>query len=679
MKTMLWKELRENLKWAALALAAMVAAEFYALFRGRSDYGGSLTLCDPAFLMVTSFGCATVGAALGVLQFLPELRRDQWAALLHRPVSRSVIFFGKVLAGLLLCLAATVLPFVASVVFAAVPGQFAVPLVPGMALPGSSDLLLGPLFYFAAVLLCLHRGRWFGSRGLAALSVVPVFALHIMSGWIFLAPLLASVALLLAAWGAMRSRESMSGRPWPGRAAFLLALVTGAATAWLLLGEGLEFVTTRNAPVDFDYAQFEVTRDGQILLASQHGDATSVTNLNGKPVTDERYVGNNSYGNLCQMLPLVYLNFRYQSEAYLRREPRNLRNYVQEIDENSGAKETWFRLMRENYFIGFDNLSRRCAGIFDAEGFKPPGSVPKPFYARVQPSEYARSTPYYFWAGPQVYALDPLERTMTPVFNAQNDGILSLLPMRGEPTDPKPSVLAIGMKDSFLLVKPSGGVTGPIPYPHDTASWPNIWITTNLKLNRTYVQSSQAFYPAGPQGARADSVEFLDELDAQGRILHAYNRSSPAYFAAERSWVQRLFAGAVPPLPAFADWLYSRAFPSDADEVFPDTFSVGIPLPRDLAVASAVGLLLGGIAFAWARGAGYTRGRAARWALFILCFGLPGLAAFRLGSDWPACIRCPRCGRKRPIEKERCPHCHEPWPAPERTGAEIIQLEKAGA
>ena len=48
------------------------------------------------------------------MQILPELRRDQWAALLHRPVPRGTIFFGKVIAGLLLYLLATAIPFLLS-------------------------------------------------------------------------------------------------------------------------------------------------------------------------------------------------------------------------------------------------------------------------------------------------------------------------------------------------------------------------------------------------------------------------------------------------------------------------------------------------------------------------------------------------------------------------------------
>lgn len=92
MKALIWKELRENIGWALLAMLALGAAEFYGLHHTEQSpnfrFNDGITLCKKPFLMVTMFGCAAAGLALGFLQVLPELKRDRWAALLHRPVSR---------------------------------------------------------------------------------------------------------------------------------------------------------------------------------------------------------------------------------------------------------------------------------------------------------------------------------------------------------------------------------------------------------------------------------------------------------------------------------------------------------------------------------------------------------------------------------------------------------------
>jgi hypothetical protein len=150
MKAMIWKEMRENFKWALLGFLGLLLAEIYALAGEQKSFSPQLgiSLCGTAFLMMSSMGCAVVGGALGVAQILPERRRDQWAALLHRPVRREVIFFGKVATGLLLYFLATGLPLLASTWYAATPRNFPAPFVPGLMLPGASDLLLGVVFFF---------------------------------------------------------------------------------------------------------------------------------------------------------------------------------------------------------------------------------------------------------------------------------------------------------------------------------------------------------------------------------------------------------------------------------------------------------------------------------------------------------------------------------------------------
>ena len=230
MKTLLWKEWRENAKWAALAFLGLLLAEIYTLSSQRqqsSDNYTDLTICSSGFLLVSAFGCAAAGAALAALQILPELRRDRWAALLHRPVSRGAIFLGKAVAGLALYLGAVGLPFAASVAYVAVPGQFAAPLVPGMLLPGLNDLAFGAAVYLAALLLCLHRGRWPGSRGAAGAAVAALFALHLTTMWPWLLAAACAAVFGLAARSALLGNGPAQDGPWLGRLAFFLVVFAG--------------------------------------------------------------------------------------------------------------------------------------------------------------------------------------------------------------------------------------------------------------------------------------------------------------------------------------------------------------------------------------------------------------------------------------------------------------------
>jgi len=177
MRALIWKELRENILWALLAMLALGATEIYALHHMRYaedfEYQGGITLCKKSFLTVTMFGYAAAGLALGLLQVLPELQRDRWAALLHRPMPRGRLYWGKAVAGLMLyCLAAGA-PFLFAVWRVVTPGNFATPFVPGMITPGLADLAVGLCYYFAALLLALQSGH-------LAWRALPLFAaLHV--------------------------------------------------------------------------------------------------------------------------------------------------------------------------------------------------------------------------------------------------------------------------------------------------------------------------------------------------------------------------------------------------------------------------------------------------------------------------------------------------------------------
>jgi ABC-type transport system involved in multi-copper enzyme maturation permease subunit len=101
-RAIIWKEWRENFKWAVLGALAIGLA--MVLSRSMGEWvvfgQGDASICSASFLMVTVIGSAAVGAVLGFLQVVLELHRDQWGFLLHRPITRTSIFLGKVVGGL---------------------------------------------------------------------------------------------------------------------------------------------------------------------------------------------------------------------------------------------------------------------------------------------------------------------------------------------------------------------------------------------------------------------------------------------------------------------------------------------------------------------------------------------------------------------------------------------------
>ena len=61
------------------------------------------------------------------------------------------------------------------------------------------------------------------------------------------------------------------------------------------------------------------------------------------------------------------------------------------------------------------------------------------------------------------------------------------------------------------------------------------------------------------------------------------------------------------------------------------------------------------------------------WAVFHLCFGVPGLLTELSVEEWPARETCPACKRLRGVDREKCPHCGAEFPPPEKTGAEVFE------
>src|SRR5258706_15962610 len=130
MKFLFYKELRENFK---LAVPVIFLLTIFCMFAAWD--GGENALLSSEFLRMISVGCAGAAAALGWLQIHHERPRDLWAFLVHRPITRTEIFFAKIFAGLLLYFSAIGLPMFGYFIWVRVPGHLSGPFGWGMILP----------------------------------------------------------------------------------------------------------------------------------------------------------------------------------------------------------------------------------------------------------------------------------------------------------------------------------------------------------------------------------------------------------------------------------------------------------------------------------------------------------------------------------------------------------------
>ncbi|HSI11338.1 MAG TPA: hypothetical protein VK961_04810 [Chthoniobacter sp.] len=528
MKTIIWKELRENLKWAALAILCLTLAQTFALYQQRdnvSSIDSNVTLCSSAYLLVGLVGCVIVGAGLGILQILPEQNRDRWAALLHRPISRSTLFLGKVAAGLLLYLLATLIPLLVSVVYVAMPGQFPTPFIPGMIVPAASNVALGVAFYSLALLVSLTRGRRFGRRALLVLSVLPLFVFHFLTPWIFLPPLVLSLLLLTAACGVMSGNGSVRSGFVTARFGFNLVMVFAVESALVLLLLAVIILSQlgHQDSADSVTRHFVVSREGKVLLNHYAGGSfKNLTELDGTSITDERYTGNEAGANL--IYP-SFLTSNLKSELVFSQAeigsgpPREAQNYLEVVQGTQGEGEYWYYLVGKNYFVGYDKLNRRPAGICDRDGFHSVGTTPKPFPIPLANFSRGSDLPPLFWAEGQLYRMDFGDRRMQRLFTAPTGRIYAVM---GLSSGNKTIYFALALENSLQLLDPLGAPIVSIPYSHDVNVWNSLSACTLPGGDRIFVQytpddklSMDLSLPARPT--------FFDEYDRQGKLLHSYS------------------------------------------------------------------------------------------------------------------------------------------------------------
>jgi hypothetical protein len=674
MKSMIWKELRENARWGALAFFALLLGEIYALSGMRSGYFGmtsGIALCGSTFLFVSAFGCCAVGAMLGMVQILPELRRDQWASLLHRPVPRSAIFFGKVVAGLLIYIAATGLPLLVSMGYVALPGRVPAPFLPQTAIPATSDLLLGGVFYFAALLLALHRGRWVGSKAIIVLGAVAILMLHLAGGWPFLLPVLAMVVLFLAAWGAMEG--SLGLRPRLSVWALGLFLLLGAQTALLMIGAALHGLQ-RDSSRDLSTTRMVIAFDGAVMLSTSSGKdrSTVLTDMEGKPITDERYTSNGQYNN--ELYPSNLANRERASFGGYWWRARSSEDWVELLTFNYGTPELWYLIKgQRSYFVGYDRMSGRCLGYCDADGFKGADAPIRPFASEPQ-GERVQNLPCLYWVGSKLFTVDFGDRQLTPIADFGSERIYGALRY---PNNADQTRIAVALESEIRFFDSHGALLTSTPYAHDLHQWPVIGITATADFSRTFVQYAPDYFTYTPG---RPLVQHLDAFDGQMQRIASYTHDE-TIFVMPTTWVEYFGYLTNMPVPSWY-WTLRTQMAEAAGKRPEPTFSdtivasvVGLDMGnRSISMLCGFAVLLGVGAGVWARRVGLTRGQTIGWIATTLVFGLPGFLAFRMCTAWPTQVRCPQCGQLRPAEAEACPRCRQIWQAVAPTGAEIFEV-----
>ncbi|SDT92187.1 hypothetical protein SAMN05444156_0764 [Verrucomicrobium sp. GAS474] len=537
MKTLFWKEWRENVRWACLGMALFGAALAYVLHELISplnpyDHPEYESLCAPLFLTVTMWGGIVGGFLLGLLQTLPERAADRWAFLVHRPMTAGSIFAGKAAAGLALYLLATVPPFLAAVAWVAVPGNIRSPFVPATMTPGAIDLACGIAWYFAGMLVGLREVRWWGTR-LLPVAAAWLVTWHAQERWeagrVVGYVAYVGAALALAAWAVTTTSGGLRRLPRTGR---LGLFVTAALGGYALLSQGggllLPALLDPKEPRGI-YRRYEITRDGRPFLRTDDRNAGKITytDLTGQTLVEPR-------------LSAWDFSFHYFAEdsqltSELRRPGtlphnqayRSIQHYMEggrsgsELGSDGRPLPEWFYLPGERALVGYGYVHRRplvrLGGSVGADG-----SAVAPF------PEAAFTFQGDGLAFPHAaFAFDQKTGTLTPLRDPRAvqgqspreiydlSTVSNILVPKG-PGHPEQrgSFYAVTLADEILFYDAEGTLLARTPHLHDPKVYGAI---RAIKVDGTGTGFFLTYWP--PRNWEHRLPGYLDRLDAQGRLL----------------------------------------------------------------------------------------------------------------------------------------------------------------
>jgi hypothetical protein len=685
MRSLIWKEVRENLKWAGVP--ALLILLPLLLLGAPDEPVPSLTGMLLLYLIAALFG-----ALLGFLQVFFEARGDQRALLLHRPLSRSRIFLGKVIAGVAIYLLAVGVPFACVEAWMARPGHMPAPYAWRTGLFWLADLLAGVVYYFAGMLTAQREARWYGSRGLglAAALLCSFLVWSVQEFWLALAAVATFGALAgVAAWGSFLTGGAYAPQPRLARAALATTLLAGllvvSFVGKLIVGQWLESPRS---------SMYVLDRHGRVLVVaweSSVGPTEPVTDLDGRPADLQ---GQRMDRNLIEEIEAPFARMDWPTFRSYRNKGRY---YVKYSNDTRPIEEHWYYAPEQGRLLGYDAEFGQFLGSFGPDGFAPAGRAPgERFQGEVSyPTRLwdAWSPAYLAFPG-RVYDVDFSRRTIRTLFTPPAG---EAVVWAGRLRDRREKrVRAVVSTDRSIHVLTEAGepvVSAPRPYDRRLYQLSSV---SRLEGPERYV-----FWYAPSLGEPAEAArlpQYLVEYDAAGRELS--RRTLPRLAPPEPSRAAALFGLATPPaeLATLAGSLYhlrSEARSSNGMDTWvhlavledwTGDFVPGIArgtgnksglLPLFAALSLLSGAACALACFLLARRYAFSGARRVGWALCGLLFGWTGLALLLVLQDWPARVSCPSCRRPRRVDRDRCDDCGAPHAAPAPDGTEVFEESAA--
>ncbi|HEY2584804.1 MAG TPA: hypothetical protein VGI81_03440 [Tepidisphaeraceae bacterium] len=654
------RELRENLKWAAMIFAGLLVFVIHEL-----RDAGPMVMFELA-QRYTTLLAPIAGLLMGVVQSLFETKPDNWGFVVHRPVRRGGIFAAKCAAGLLLLYVALALPCLIASIWAAQPGHLPVPFQGRMVLPMLADVLAAGCYYFTGIVIAQRRARWFGTRllplGLALATSATLFMFVPLFWQAALLILIVQAIGATAAWGVF-ARNGEPDAALAPRAALGAMIYPGAiGVAFGLFGLSQAFV-----PGGGRWQYYQVARDGTAVRVTQtieHGDrGWSYADPAGRPLPQYEGLDLDDPANRS-----LFIKFGARLV-----DPRAIRWPLSVLYTNRGYRYPTPGVVplkavappgvRLRFWPVYD-VPAGVIDLFDPVTHTRIGTVGPGGFARGQtpPTRRFEGTPLnLFMQGNShvmtfdsvVYWIELDQRRVRPVYTAAaGDPIFSAAEV-GEPRNPD---ILVATRGGMHLIGTDGQLRFSVPWEHDPAT--HNFAAALLPSNHHLIV--QTYSNPGVKPSFQDVVEYSPQGVAARRtdLPALTDPHSPKR-------IETMVFGAILPVaarPFCPSWILDDVLDVRTGEFarWFEAFMWGSAI-----LCAALTLLIGGRC---ALGMPKTLG----WSAANLLLGPAGVVVMLGLNDWPAVERCAACGRIRPAGRRLCAHCHAPLAPPPRDGREIF-------
>ena len=681
---MFWKECRENLRWAILALLALSLGLAYAWFhlsQQSSTPGlGQIWGSENLVLTLTS---PLIGLALGLLQILPEMRRDQWAFLVHRPASRTTLFFGKVLPGVCLYLLATTLPLLGLAAWAASPSHVPAPFDFRFTLAGWAAILAGLPFYLAGLLVALRPARWYSSRAVPLLTALlaPFAAYWEGALWqVIVVSVLITAALLVAAWGSFLTAGQYDGQPRTARFGLGLTLLVGIVAGGIgLTAFGISLSQSlfpRRWSV-FPITVYAMNSRGRIIRMTYGADGSVLyADQNGRPQPADFLADFYSGADLLSFVqvttPSAQADEREKRYNAPQRYVAPLQTFLYRSEDTA-----WFYPYDQAQAVGYSLRTRRVVGYLGPRGFaatpQAAGRFAEPLLGSIHRNNTAglllfKSSAYGFSMGTQAV----WEIWASPG-DAPLDGFCTLTASDDAKSSRDAVLLAAGHR--FHVLTGAGRPLFTTPYAPGAASRPFITVSTVPGLTRFFF-----WYSADGIGDSSSASQVVT-VSSTGQVLKTVTLpalQSPPFRTPDAVGLLVPAVGLlVPPagdVYGLGIALRDRWFGDEQQRKHWNPLAQDVTL-GDLLVSALTGLVSAVLALLISRRLGDGRRGQIAWGLGTFWLGGCGVLLLLALRAWPARIPCPNCGRLRVVDNEACEHCGAAWARPHRDGTEIFDTD----